>query len=142
VQTKGKILIVDDSALILEKAKAVLVGAGYAVVTTSQTVGVSSLLRDVDLAIIDFHMPGFDGKHVIQSIRNATRDGKLQFLTYLYTSDDSAAQTFKTLGFDGYFSSKGDPQALLAQVDAAFRRLHLRALSHGFKASGSDGSRS
>jgi two-component system NtrC family sensor kinase len=133
VQTKGRILIVDDSVLILEKAKAVLVAAGYAVTTTSQTVGVSSLLRDVDLAIIDFHMPGLDGKDVIASIRNATKDGKLRFLAYLYTSDDSAAQTFRSLGFDGYFASKGDPHALLQQVDAAFRRLQLRALSHRFK---------
>jgi DNA-binding response OmpR family regulator len=133
VQTKGRILIVDDSALILDKAKTVLAGAGYAVTTTSQTVGVSSLLRDIDLAIIDFHMPGFDGKHVMQSIRNATKDGKLHFLAYLYTSDDSAAQTFKTLGFDGYFAGKGDPHALVTQVSAAFRRLQLRALTHGFK---------
>jgi CheY-like chemotaxis protein len=133
VQTKGRILIVDDSPLILDKAKAVLAGAGYTVTTTSQTVGVSSFLREVDLAIIDFHMPGLDGKDVMQSIRRATKDGKLNFLAYLYTSDDSAAQTFKASGFDGDFASKGDPHALLTQVDAAFRRLQLRALAHGFK---------
>jgi DNA-binding response OmpR family regulator len=130
VEPKGRILIVDDSTVILETAKAALGKAGYAVTATSQTVGVSSLLRDVDLAIIDFHMPGLDGKDVIASVRNATKTAKLRFLAYLYTSDDSAAQTFRTIGFDGYFTNKGDAHALLTQVDAAFRRIQLRALAN------------
>jgi CheY-like chemotaxis protein len=133
VQAQGRILIVDDSDVILEQTKSVLSGAGYTVTTTTQTVGVSSKLRDVDLVIIDFHMPGFDGKHLMNSIRNATQGGKLNFLAYLYTSDEQAARSFRALGFDGYFGSKGDPKALLGQVEAAFRRIQLRALSSRFQ---------
>jgi len=133
MEAKGRILIVDDSEVILEQAKSVLLAAGYSVTTTSQTVGVSAKIRDADLVIIDFHMPGFDGKHLMESIRNATKDGKINFLAYLYTSDESVARTFRTLGFDGYFDNKGDPRTLVSQVDAAFRRIHLRALSSRFQ---------
>lgn len=133
MEVKGRILIVDDSTVILEQTKSVLSAAGYVVSTTTQTVGVSSKLRDIDLVIIDFHMPGFDGKHLMSSIRNATQGGKLNFLAYLYTSDEQAAGTFRAMGFDGYFGSKGDPKALVGQVEAAFRRIQLRALSSRFQ---------
>lgn len=43
---------------------------------------------------------------------------------YLYTSDPSISQHLP--GFDGGFSRKGDDEALLAQVDAAFRLKRLR----------------
>jgi two-component system, NtrC family, sensor kinase len=129
LEAKGRILIVDDSEVVLEQSRAALAAAGYIVTTTSQTVGVSSKLRDADLIIIDFHMPGLDGKHLMASIRNATQGGKHNFLAYLYTSDEEAAGTFRALGFDGYLGQKGDPKALVTQVEAAFRRIQLRALS-------------
>ena len=55
------VLIIDDSQVVLDSSRRVLEAEGYRVMTTTQTVGAARHLVDCDLALIDFHMPGFDG---------------------------------------------------------------------------------
>ncbi|HWA73900.1 MAG TPA: response regulator [Polyangiaceae bacterium] len=121
---KGKILVVDDSEVVLNRIRLVLEQAGFDVVTTSQTVGAARHLRGVDLVILDYHMPGITGEAVAQSLRAAADAVGISPDIYLYTSDPSVSQHLP--GFDGGFSRKGDDEALLAQVDAAFRLKRLR----------------
>jgi DNA-binding NarL/FixJ family response regulator len=143
---KRRVVIIDDSELVLEQTRAVLTAAGYEVVTTSQTVGASRLLASADLVIVDLHMPGFDGRNLIESMRRAievsvppastpedeqrVRATKRRCLMYLYTSDEEAASAYREMGFDGCFSDKGDTQALLEQVDAVFRLLQMRGIAN------------
>jgi DNA-binding response OmpR family regulator len=126
---RGRILLVDDSELLLEQAASALKGAGYDVVTTSMAVGASRHLSGCDLAIIDFHMPGFDGSDLVTSMRQAMRTAQKRCLFYLYTSDEDAAQGFRQLGFDGCFAGKGDLRDLVTQVGAVFRLLAMRGIA-------------
>jgi two-component system, OmpR family, response regulator len=87
-------------------------------------VGAARHLRGVDLVILDYHMPGITGEAVAQSLRAAADTVGISPDIYLYTSDPSVSQHLP--GFDGGFSRKGDDEALLAQVDAAFRLKRLR----------------
>ncbi|HZU84520.1 MAG TPA: response regulator [Polyangiaceae bacterium] len=128
-ERQGRILVVDDSELMLEQAAAALRSAGYDVVTTSKTVGASRHLAGSDLAIIDFHMPGFDGADLVQSMREAMRQANKHCLLYLYTSDEAVAGNFRKLGFDGCLLNKGDMRDLVAQVGAVFRLLHMRGIA-------------
>jgi len=122
------VLIIDDSAVILDNAKRVLEAEGYRVTTTSQTVGAARHLVDCDLALIDFHMPGFNGGAVIQSLRGASTASGRTCLFYLFTSDQEVAKDYASMGFDGSLTGKGDDGALLRGVRAAFRVLQMRAM--------------
>jgi DNA-binding NarL/FixJ family response regulator len=122
------VLIIDDSAVILDNARRVLEADGYRVTTTSQTVGAARHLVDCDLALIDFHMPGFNGGAVIQSLRGASMASGRTCLFYLFTSDQEVAKDYARMGFDGSLTGKGDDGALLRGVRAAFRVLQMRAL--------------
>jgi serine/threonine-protein kinase len=122
------VLIIDDSAVILDNARRVLEADGYRVTTTSQTVGAARHLVDCDLALIDFHMPGFNGGAVIQSLRGASSASGKTCLFYLFTSDQEVAKDYARMGFDGSLTGKGDDSALLRGVRAAFRVLQMRAL--------------
>jgi eukaryotic-like serine/threonine-protein kinase len=122
------VLIIDDSAVILDNARNVLEADGYRVTTTSQTVGAARYLVDCDLALIDFHMPGFDGGAVIQSLRGASAASGKTCLFYLFTSDQEIAKEYARMGFDGSLTGKGDDNALLRGVRAAFRVLQMRAM--------------
>ncbi len=126
MSAQGRILIIDDSEVVLSQLKAQLGAAGYDVVTTSQTVGTGRFLRGTDIVIVDYHMPGIDGSHVLESLRAACRDMEIKPFFYLYTTDRNVAASYRSLGFDGAFSEKGDTQALVRQLQAAYRLVKMR----------------
>jgi CheY-like chemotaxis protein len=124
-----RILVIDDSEVMLARIKRALAAEGYTVTTTSQAVGNARHIPTSDLVIIDFHMPGIDGGTVITSLRSAAAAMARPCLFYLYTSDPKVTASYAKLGFDGCFTEKGDEQALVRQVRAVFRMLQMRALS-------------
>ena len=122
-----KILIIDDSEVLLERAKRALAAAGYVVTTTTQASGNARHIPNHDLVLIDFHMPGIDGGTVITALR-AARSKEHHCLFYLYTSDAQIEADYAKLGFDGLLLNKGDDEALVRQVDAVARIVQLRML--------------
>ncbi len=125
---KGRILVIDDNEIVLNSIQSTLGAAGYDVVATSRTVGTGRHLKDCDLVILDYHMPGLDGREVLQSLRAAAASTQAKASFYLYTSDPQMEQKHAELGFDGVFNKKGNKEALVQQVDAAFRLVRLRAM--------------
>jgi two-component system OmpR family response regulator len=122
----GKILVIDDSEVVLAELSRALGAEGYAVTATSQSVGVARFLKSVDLVILDYHMPGIDGQQVLESMRAAAKNLERMPRVYLYTTDRELAGRYRALGFDGAFTEKGDTTALVRQVGAAFRLLRLK----------------
>jgi DNA-binding NarL/FixJ family response regulator len=116
-----RILVIDDSEVILSKIRSVLLAAGFDVVTTAQTVGTARHLRGCDLVIVDYHMPGLNGGAVLESLRSAVADQSYTPLFYLYTTDPKVIESHHSLGFDGCFTRKGDVDALVPQIQAVFR---------------------
>jgi serine/threonine-protein kinase len=125
---RRRILVIDDSVVMLDRIRTRLESEGYDVVTTTNGVGNARHIRTCDLVIIDYHMPGIDGGTVIQSLKAAATAGGHACRFYLYTSDPVIAKDHKRLGFDGVFTEKGDEQSLSRQVRAVFRMLQMRAL--------------
>jgi DNA-binding NarL/FixJ family response regulator len=123
-----RIVVVDDSWLILERIRESLTAAGYQVRTTTGFEVAAKLCLSSDLAIIDFHMPGMNGKELLAQMRS-TLPPDAACMFYLYTSDPEAASAYERHGFDGAFLKKGDDDALAAQVDAVFRTISLRKLA-------------
>jgi two-component system NtrC family sensor kinase len=124
----GRIVVVDDSWIILEQIRLALNGRGYEVRTTTGADVAAKLARSSDLAIVDFHMPGMNGGELLEIIRRSLPSGTT-CLFYLYTSDPEAAARYTLHGFDGAFLHKGDEVALGPQVDAVFRTIRLRKLA-------------
>jgi CheY-like chemotaxis protein len=130
-----RILIIDDSEVMLARMKRTLLYAGYEVVTTTQAVGNARYLTTCDLIIIDYHMPGLNGSTVVQSLKTVARSGKHPCAFYLYTSDAYVSTDYAQLGFDGAFTAKGNEPELVRQLATFFRLAEMRAL----KASGALG---
>ncbi len=126
---KGKILVIDDNDAVLTSIQTALSAVGYDVTATSRTVGTARYLKDCDLVIIDYHMPGLDGREVLESLRAAATSANAKPVFYLYTSDAELEQKGKGLGFDGVFTQKGHREQLVQQVDAAFRLIRLRSMA-------------
>jgi two-component system, OmpR family, response regulator len=125
---RGRIVIIDDSEVVLSSAQARLAKEGYEVVTSTQTVGSARHLRNCDLVILDFHMPGIDGGEVLASLRSAAGGAEARCMFFLYTSDADVASRYGRLGFDGAFINKGDLDSLVQQVETVFRVIRIRRL--------------
>jgi len=120
-----RIAYLDDSEVQLREVERVLSEAGHHVNATSHVATLRGQLHDVDLVIIDFHMPDLNGIEAMERLRRDVRRGDV-VLFYLYTSDHEVARSFKNHGFDGAFTAKGDTDALVSQVAAAQRMIKLK----------------
>jgi DNA-binding NarL/FixJ family response regulator len=127
--SEGRVLVIDDSEVILAKAKEALTEAGYEVTTTTQTVGAARFLRTCDIVLVDFNMPGIDGVSVLHSLQSAARSSDSSCAFYLFTSDDDIAIRYAAFGFDGSIRNKGDNVSLVGQVRAALRMKKMRAIT-------------
>jgi CheY-like chemotaxis protein len=127
--SKPMILIIDDSEPVLANSKQALTNAGCEVVTTTQTVGLGQYMNLCDLVLIDYFMPGFNGKWVLDSLKQIARTNGRAPLFYLFTSNVVMAARYADLGFDGTFSHKGDLEYLVVQVRSALRLRDLKRLS-------------
>jgi two-component system NtrC family sensor kinase len=125
---RERIVVVDDSWIILEQIRLCLSGFGYDVRTTTGVEVASRLVKNADLAIVDFHMPGLNGEEFVALLRVALPAGS-SCLFYLYTSDRDEASRYQAHGFDGAFLKKGDEEALVPQVEAVFRTVRMRRVA-------------
>ena len=122
----GKVLVIDDSEMVLERVKSRLQRESYEVATTSQPVGAARHLLLCDLVILDFHMPGMNGQEVLRSLKMLGASSGATPLYFLYTSDKVLSRGYRELGFDGTLTNKGDDEALVQQVAVALRLAKLR----------------
>jgi len=104
-----KVVIADDSKLILERLHQVLDSFWQVEIVGSLKNGTETLeaLRVLkpDLAIVDINMPGLSGLEVLKEIRKEDKDLKFMMLTFY--SSDSYRQLAIKYGAD-YFLSKVD----------------------------------
>jgi CheY-like chemotaxis protein len=122
-----RIMVIDDSEVMLARIKRALEVGGYDVVATTHPVGNARHLLTCELVIIDYHMPGLDGASVVQSLRATANSLTNECPIYLYTSDAKIAGDYAKMGFDGILTAKGDEEALLRQIAAVFRIRDMRA---------------
>jgi DNA-binding NarL/FixJ family response regulator len=129
---RGKVLIIDDSWVMLDGIRTALAADGYQVKVASELEVAKRHIANVDLCIVDFHMPGIDGAEVLRALKQELKSaGDCAF--YLYTSDPDVARDFAKLGFDGFFVKKGEAQVIASQVDAVFRTIRMRKLAADLK---------
>jgi CheY-like chemotaxis protein len=121
------VLYVDDSFVDIQQAKSVLEAAGFEVIGHTSSAAAERDLPVADVVLIDYHMPGAHGGEVVLRMRQLLRDGQHTYF-YLYTSDRTLSGEYRRLGFDGQVILKGNPEALLRQMDAARRAVALRRL--------------
>lgn len=124
------ILVVDDSRTILEGVRERLSRDGFEVRTSFNAAGDASLLCDVDLVILDFHMPALSGTAALKRYRELAALAGSTPDFYLYSADPNEALRSRSYGFSGAFSHKGDFNELARQVSLAARIRVARRTAH------------
>jgi len=117
---KGKIMIVDDSELILEMVKCILEDAGYQVVTRDTPFGtaVAAAAEKPDLILLDVAMPALSGNKIVEVVKE---NHKLQDVKVCLFSDRSIRELnnlVSSCGADGFIQKTDDDNDFVRQVDA------------------------
>lgn len=114
-----RVLLADDSGLILERLKEMIASYGQTEIVGSLKNGTDTLdaLRSLkpDLAIVDIKMPGLSGLEVLNAIRKENTAIKIIILTF-YSSDHYRQIAIQS-GAD-YFFNKVDDFDKLSMVVA------------------------
>ena len=126
MDTKQKILIVDDEELILKFLKANLETLGFEVITAEDGETGLKLSCEIspDLVILDIMMPKMSGIEVCQRIREQS-NVPIIMLSAKGGSEDKV--DLLNLGADDYITKPFILKELLARVEAILRRNSLSA---------------
>lgn len=121
----GRILVVDDDALIREMLKDILVEKGHELfLAQSALSGIKLLLNeDIDLVLLDVMMPAESGLDMLPQIKSLNSDISVIIMT-AYASTDSAIEAMRN-GAQGFVKKPFKPDELQHFIDMALDRKRL-----------------
>ncbi len=114
---RPKILVMDDSELVLEVTQQVLEGGGYQVVTVSSPERLPTVWNEEkpDLALIDVSMPVMSGQSVIELMRRSNLH-RCPLVLYSEQPELRLAALSELCGAAGYICKTSDASTLLRRV--------------------------
>lgn len=111
-----RILIVDDSVLMLEIVRDALVGAGFHAATANNLAEFEQLdPASFDLILMDVQMPELYGDDVAAVLRHV-RGASSRILLFSNLPPEELAVRAKEAGLDGYFSKRDGMDALITHI--------------------------
>lgn len=117
-----KIVIIDDSQLVLKVTKMALEHAGYQVSTLIDPVDFDPAAVGVaDLLLVDIHMPKFYGDDIVSYIKDTYQLSAPIFL-FSNVSEQELEQACTRCGADGYISKGWGVEAMIASVRTVLGR--------------------
>jgi two-component system chemotaxis response regulator CheY len=115
----AKILTVDDSKVIRDLVKAVLIENGHDVVTAND--GVEGLdqarKHEFDLILSDINMPNMTGISMVSKIRCLPNCEHVPIIMLTTESSDFKKNKAKTMGATGWLQKPFDPERLMKAVN-------------------------
>lgn len=120
-----KILVIDDSELVLAMASDALKGAGYEVLTATNGIEANTYIFSTanrpDLIIIDIMMPLLDGnkKAKILKEKDFSKDIPIMFISS--KSEAELAKLVEEAGADGYICKPFTSQGIVSSVQKVLK---------------------
>jgi len=129
------VLCVDDEPNILSALRRLFRGSGYRVVTAGGGEAALAVLEaePVDLVISDMRMPGMDGAHLLEQVRNRWPDATRLLLTG-YADVQSTVAAINRGEVYRYITKPWNDAEVLLTVREAFERAELRREKHRLEA--------
>jgi two-component system, chemotaxis family, response regulator PixH len=111
---KEKILVVDDDPKALDLIEAMLIPAGYYVVTLSDSTRMIDTVREFkpDLILLDIMMPGEDGYTILNKLKKGLNRSSIPVVMVSAVADDA----HKVLGASAYITKPIDRKVLLETI--------------------------
>lgn len=115
---RRRILVIDDSPIVLKVVAYTLGGAGYEVRTTSNVASLQTAFGDwhPDVILTDVDMPDISGIELCRSIKASYNSAHVPVVLYSNRTDDALATLARECEADGFLSKDRGIDALPGEL--------------------------
>ena len=112
----SKLLIVDDSAALLEVMKNILERNGYIVKTLNNTAGIFNEIREFqpDLLILDIYLAGEDGREICKALKK--NDETKHVCILVFSASPKTLEDYKSYYADDFIEKPFDITNLVEKI--------------------------
>jgi two-component system cell cycle response regulator DivK len=122
---QARVLVVEDNIYNYTLMARLLSFIGVEGVEWSQTgrrvAAVADSVSNVDLVLLDIHLPDEDGYVTLRRLRAADQFGAARFVAVTAEATEDNLRRAREAGFDGFIAKPIDPDRFPGQVKAALR---------------------
>jgi len=118
--TQKRIVVIDDSKLVLAIATEALEGAGFEVLATDSGIEANQFIyssRRPDLILIDVMMPLLNGDRKVRLLKERESSRHIPVILMSTKAREELEQLTRESGADGYIQKPFDEASLVQQVD-------------------------
>ncbi len=119
---KKRVLVVDDSEIVLQKASEALINGGFTVQTAMSALEVDSYVlgeEKPDLVIMDVMMPEMDGDKKARLMKGDEATRLIPVLLLSSKSEDELGSLVRESGCDGFIRKPFTDEQIVARVAEA-----------------------
>jgi CheY-like chemotaxis protein len=117
-EPQRRLVLIDDSEIVLAVMTPVLTAAGFDVRAVSSLRKFINAVMDwkPHLIVTDLYMPEMSGAELCSWLRKQVQTAKTPVIICSSASDDELERVAKQVGADGYVSKNAGPEALPAKL--------------------------
>lgn len=120
---KRKVLVVDDSDIVLHWVESALSAEFEVIGLTSAVDTAATIYREKpDLVLLDVKMPVLRGDHIVTLARESAGDRPLPVVLFSGMPADELAEKAASCGADGFIQKSGDIDSFVMRVKQVFSR--------------------
>ena len=120
---KKKILVVDDSGIMLRNIKRWLEDKYQVILANSGAMAIKYLATNrPDLVLLDYEMPVIDGSQVLEMIRTETEFCDIPVIFLTGKNDKESIMKVLDLKPEGYLLKSMEPQKIIDEIDKFFEK--------------------
>lgn len=120
---KKKILVVDDSGIMLRNIKRWLEDKYQVILANSGAMAIKYLATNrPDLVLLDYEMPVIDGSQVLEMIRTETEFCDIPVIFLTGKNDKESIMKVLELKPEGYLLKSMEPQKIIEEIDNFFEK--------------------
>ena len=120
---KKKILVVDDSGIMLRNIKRWLEDKYQVILANSGAMAIKYLATNrPDLVLLDYEMPVIDGSQVLEMIRTETDFCDIPVIFLTGKNDKESIMKVLELKPEGYLLKSMEPQKIIDEIDNFFEK--------------------
>jgi CheY-like chemotaxis protein len=127
-EPRGKILVIDDSELVLDITRDALEEEGYLVLTNSSWVEVNATIREhrPDMILLDLMMPSIKGESLCEILKKSSFGRDIPIIIFSTKEESEIKRLAEDAGAEGYIVKRMNKKDIVESVNYFFEKFCSR----------------